>query len=162
MCMHITYSVHTHSAPGQQHESGRSRHWTRSRPAVVQQLSSPGVRCDNLAEAACPQRVIGPCGSSCSSVLSWRIHAARWREWVAPRSGRSGAQWEPMRVRRLGLPKCFCPCRAVRPSVTLSSSTSSYATYKVLTVGKVYRPSRTSSLHRRRSRPPQVGGPTHH
>ena len=32
------------------------------------------------------------------------------------------------------------------------SSTSSYATYKVLTVGKVYRPSRTSSLHRRRSR----------
>ena len=36
------------------------------------------------------------------------------------------------------------------------SSTSSYATYKVLTVGKVYRPSRTSSLHRRRSRPPQV------
>eukprot|EP00966_Prymnesium_polylepis_P047758 1106244-Prymnesium_polylepis.3 len=28
--------------------------------------------------------------------------------------------------------------------------------YKVLTVGKVYRPSRTSSLHRRRSRPPQV------
>ena len=36
------------------------------------------------------------------------------------------------------------------------SSTSSYATYKVLTVGKVYRPSRTSSLHRRRSRQPQV------
>ena len=36
------------------------------------------------------------------------------------------------------------------------SSTSSYATYKVLTVGKVCRPSRTSSLRRRRSRPSQV------
>ena len=36
------------------------------------------------------------------------------------------------------------------------SSTSSYAIYKVLTVEKVCRPSRTSFLHQRRSRPPQV------
>ena len=35
------------------------------------------------------------------------------------------------------------------------SSTSSYTIYKVRRAGKVCRPSRTSSLHRRRSRPPR-------